>query len=247
MKLVGKILGVFLISAALVFSAVGCSGGSQQTQSGQNQNGAENENGSDKSDSAKSDSKKDNSQKISVKNLNEQSKPIGVSEITPRISGPSSYVTFKVTKNDSDVNESIVSLKIEVLDSKEKILSTGTVKIPKTLTEGDSYTYDGYLGYCEGTSDTALTARVAAIEEADAAEVREEEDFKNALFELSYQLEEKNFNKAAILWEDIMEEYGDSHAKELRTFKAEQKDKGCDLDNLTDSDDETQSDSTKTD
>ena len=36
MKFVGEVLGIFLISAALVFSAAGCSGGSQQTQSSQN-------------------------------------------------------------------------------------------------------------------------------------------------------------------------------------------------------------------
>ncbi len=213
MKYIGKLLGVFLISAALVVSAAGCSGGSQQAQTETEQQGAENQTGS----SEKSEKK---SSKNQYKNINADTSPIGVSDTGFVIKGNTVRFKGNIHKNAGD--DSDVKITFEVFDGEGKYLGQEVVTSSRILAEGDVDVFDTYTDELENRTEEEINswkASVIEIEETSQEDKEAEQELNALKNQIDYAIYAKEYNKAEILLDEALEKYPDN--KDIKLLQAE--------------------------
>lgn len=213
-----KKLGTAILTIALICSLAAC--------------GGTNNSGDNASKVAKTESKAGNktkSEKKKYKNIDENTSPVGVSDISAKLSNNDPYIFCKVYKNGGKVEESIIEVTIEVLDEDNNYIVEETLKTSRSLTEGDSETIKEYLGNCgskERHSNKFLskcTLNVISIKETDAEEAKEAKALADLMSDIEWKIKYDNeYNSAIAMLEMAKEEYPDS--KELNLFEAQMKD-----------------------
>ncbi|MDD6484065.1 MAG: hypothetical protein PUF72_05765 [Clostridiales bacterium] len=217
-----KILAIAVLSAMLISTLASCN------QPVLNSDTAEPAATSAATEPAKKTSK------INTKNLSETSKPIGVSELSARAQGSSSYVSGKITNNNDDFEESNVTLELEILNSSGKVVSSGSIECDRALSQGETYVFDEYLGYIDTSSEEeTYTVKVVDMNIEDGAIARMRDQFESDLYSFGYDIEDEKYNSAQLKWENIKETYGSSLSKEIKETEAKLKDLGLDPDNIS--------------
>lgn len=182
------------------------------------------------------------SSKKKYKNINADTKPVGVSDISAKLSNDDAYLFCKVYKNGGDIEESIIEVTLEVFDEDDNYIGEETLKTSRSLTDGDSETIKSYLGNCisdERHSDEFLSkckVNVVAIRETDVTEAKEAEALAELMEEIEWKiLYDEEYNSAIAMLEVAKEQYPNS--KELKIFEAQMKDelakKGISMDGST--------------
>ncbi|MCD8391288.1 MAG: hypothetical protein LUD03_05570 [Firmicutes bacterium] len=180
---------------------------------------------------ATEETSKKSSDKISVKNLTEKSEPVGVSELDAGIVYPTNsdgtvwdeplmYVSGKLTNNNSEYDETVITVSLEIQDSDGVKICSQTV-VSDSLEEGDSYSFneEPYY-YSDVDDDEELTVKVTSIEIEDGAIAEKREAFEDAVDDLDTELRHGNYNQAQLMWENIQEEYGEDFASEIKVLEA---------------------------
>lgn len=220
-----KKLGVLFVILAMTIAATACNA---------DKNSAQNEEVTTNS-STTTEAPKKKDIKVDVTRLSETSKPVGVSELSARVEGASAYVKCKITNNNDEYDESLISLSVEVSDATAKVISTGVIVCDRALRQGESYVLDDYLGYANigknATESAQYTAKVLDIDIQDGEEAKKEKEMQTMLEEIDHRLTRGEYNTAQLLWEEFKETYS-TESKIIKSLEAALKDEGYDPNNL---------------
>ena len=175
--------------------------------------------------------------KIDVKNLTATSVPIGISETAVKVGNNLSglNVSFKITNNNDEYEDTVVSVSVEVLNSSGTKIAQDTYKTDRALSKGETYVCndDIYLYKGDLSQEETYTLKVVGIEIEDSAVAEQKTEFTRALRDLDSQIAKGEYNTAQITWDEIKETYGDNFSQEIKKAEAAIKDEGLDPDNLS--------------
>lgn len=230
-----KKLGTVILTIALICSLTACGG--TTTDNGDDNVSEINQSETNQSET---DTEKDTkSSKKKYKNINADTKPIGVDGISVKMDGNYPRLFCTIHKNGGSIEESIVYVKFEMFNENNEYIGTTTLKTTHSLIEGDTETVNASLAWDiakENYNDEVLSkysANVVEITENDAAEAEEAEALAKVMNEIENKITyDKEYNSALAMLEVVKEQYPDS--VEVKLFEAQVKDelakKGINID-----------------
>ncbi len=175
--------------------------------------------------------------KINVKNLTADSVPIGISETAVKVGNNLSglNVSFKITNNNDEYEETVVSVSVEVLNSSGTKIAQDTYKTDRALSKGETYVCDDDIYFYKGdlSQEETYTLKVVGIEIEDSAVAEQKTEFDRAIRDLDNQIANGEYNTAQLTWDEIKETYSDNFSQEIKKAEAAIKDEGFDPNNLS--------------
>ena len=211
-----------IVMAMAITTVAGCGAPSN---SGTNQPGS----------SAGATSGTDSQGSSNYKNINENSTPIGVYDIsiTENTSGEQySIINGKMKKNSDSPAESSITITFRTYDASGKYLGDITTQSSHSLTKGDFDVFEASSSiYSFDMIKNVSRAEVYKIDEVDAKTAEEEKAFQNACSNIDYALFSKKYSTAKSLLSDLKSKYPDRSA-DIQKLEAYIKDQYGDIDVL---------------
>ncbi len=157
--------------------------------------------------------------------------PVGVDEI--KFSNEENYtmLTTRIYKNGGDIEESYITVTFELYDENEDYICRKAISTNNELSVGeeercrDDILWEANEKYSKNVPNETLaqyTAKIVNIEEKDAKEVKENQEITQLTYDIDYELDKQNYNRAKILLDDALSKYPDN--TELKLLQADLED-----------------------